>query len=142
MVLVGGLQCSSRGGRVGPPAARNHSHDSHPHPQVPNLRTLLLSGDFFLGAVVSITLAKLVVRLRKLGQLDAATYHRVAAECMLCMASILALGESAGVAHRIDGDSAERIGLALEVGAGAWGLNLLVPGGGLLLLVRDGGGGA
>lgn len=84
-------------------------------PSIPNLRALLLSGDFFLGGVVALTLAKLAVRVGKIGQLDRPAFHRLAAECMLCMASILALGESPSMQHRIDGDSAERIGLGIEV---------------------------
>jgi hypothetical protein len=46
-------------------------------------RTLLLGGDFFLGGVVAVTLAKLVLRLRALGSLPAATLHRTAADAML-----------------------------------------------------------
>lgn len=46
-------------------------------------RTLLLGGDFFLGGVVAATLAKLVLRLRELGSLQAPALHRTAADCML-----------------------------------------------------------
>ncbi|CAL8470680.1 g10222 [Coccomyxa elongata] len=81
----------------------------------PNLRTLLLSGDFFLGGVVAGTLTKLLLRLRKLqGQAP----HRMVAEAMLFVAAILRLGESPQMAHPIDADSMDRMVTCLQVLAG------------------------
>lgn len=48
-----------------------------------NMRTMLLSGDYFLGSVIAVTLAKLVLRLRTLGVLAPPAANRVAAEAML-----------------------------------------------------------
>lgn len=48
-----------------------------------NMRTMLLSGDYFLGSVIAVTLAKLVLRLRTLGALSSSAANRVAAEAML-----------------------------------------------------------
>lgn len=72
-------------------------------------RTLLLSGDFFLGGVVSAALTKLLLRLRKLDPLDAAKLHRTTAESMLVVAGILRLGENPLMQHPIDADSGERV---------------------------------
>lgn len=52
-----------------------------------NLRTMLLSGDYFLGSVVAVTLAKLVLRLRPL--LAAPATNRAAAEAMLVSGGIV-----------------------------------------------------
>ena len=79
-------------------------------------RTLLLSGDFFLGGVVAATLAKLVLRLRALGGGSGhTTLNRVAAEAMLVGAAILRLGGSKAITHAIDDDSQDRIASALRV---------------------------
>lgn len=79
-------------------------------------RTLLLSGDFFLGGVVAATLAKLVLRLRALGGGSGHTaLNRVAAEAMLVGAATLRLGGSKAITHAIDDDSQDRIASALRV---------------------------
>ncbi|CAL5220396.1 g2403 [Coccomyxa viridis] len=81
----------------------------------PNLRTLLLSGDFFLGGVIAGSLTKLLLRLRKLqGQVP----YKLTAEAMLFVAAILRLGESAQMAHPIDADSQDRMVTCLEVLSG------------------------
>lgn len=79
-------------------------------------RTLLLSGDFFLGGVVAATLAKLVLRLRALGGGGGpGALNRTAAEAMLVGAAILRLGGSKAITHAIDDDSQDRIASALRV---------------------------
>ena len=77
-------------------------------------RTLLLSGDFFLGGVVVATLAKLMLRLRELDTAGAAL-NRSAADAMLVGAAILRLGTSAAIAHAMDDDSRDRIITSLRV---------------------------
>ena len=69
-------------------------------------RTLLLSGDFFLGGVVAAALTKLLLRLRK-GLADSHELHRATAEAMLVIAAMLRLGENPLMAHPIDADSGE-----------------------------------
>ena len=77
-------------------------------------RTLLLSGDFFLGGVIAASLAKLVLRLRELG-MAGRPLNKVTAEVMLLAASILGLGEAKALTHPIDDDSVSRIVTALRV---------------------------
>jgi len=81
-----------------------------------NLRTMLLSGDYFLGSVVAVTLAKLVLRLRPL--LAAPATNRAAAEAMLVCASIVRLGTSNATPQPIDDVSHDRISAALQVLSG------------------------
>jgi len=80
-----------------------------PSASLPNLRALLLSGDFFLGAVVATTMTKLVLRLQALGTVPAAARNALTAEIMLYMVCILRLGGSPALPHPIDDDSSERI---------------------------------
>jgi len=81
---------------------------------VPSLRALLLGGDFFLGGVVSAAITKLVLRLRALGVPRAAA-NRASAQGMLCVASILRLGEWSGLPSPLDDDSRERMAACLDV---------------------------
>lgn len=80
----------------------------------PNLRALLLGGDFFLGGVIAAALTKLVLRLRALGA-PAAAANRAAAGAMLSIASILRLGEWGGLPSPLDDDSRERMVACLNV---------------------------
>eukprot|EP00276_Gloeochaete_wittrockiana_P009677 CAMPEP_0184646384 /NCGR_PEP_ID=MMETSP0308-20130426/3086_1 /TAXON_ID=38269 /ORGANISM="Gloeochaete witrockiana, Strain SAG 46.84" /LENGTH=962 /DNA_ID=CAMNT_0027076361 /DNA_START=108 /DNA_END=2996 /DNA_ORIENTATION=- len=75
----------------------------------PNLRALLLSGDFFLASVVSATLAKLVLREKNLKSVDTITWNTHQADALLIMLAILRLGKSSVASHSIDPDSHERI---------------------------------
>lgn len=54
---------------------------------------------------MSVTLTKLLLRLRKLGELPEAEVHRVFAKHMLAVAAILRLGENPLMQHPIDDDS-------------------------------------
>jgi len=84
--------------------------------QAPNLRALLLSGDFFLGSVVATTLTKLVLRMQGLGgALPAHEVNRAHAEVMMYLVAILKLGESPVLPHPIDNDSSDRIHLCINV---------------------------
>lgn len=80
---------------------------------VPNMRSLLMSGDFYLAAVVSTTLSKLVLRLRAL--VPVAAFNLAAGEAMMYQASMLNYGEMQTMAHSIDPDSKERITMCIKL---------------------------
>eukprot|EP01024_Parvocaulis_polyphysoides_P045806 TRINITY_DN4294_c0_g3_i1.p1 TRINITY_DN4294_c0_g3~~TRINITY_DN4294_c0_g3_i1.p1 ORF type:complete len:950 (-),score=181.16 TRINITY_DN4294_c0_g3_i1:400-3249(-) len=82
---------------------------------VPNLRGLLLGGDFFLGGVYAVTLTKLLLRLKSLNCTPAAQYNKELANSMLVIVSILKLGKSKAVTNPIDQDSYERMTMCLQV---------------------------
>ncbi|GMI84407.1 beta2 Coat Protein [Hibiscus trionum] len=79
-----------------------------------NLRSLLLTGDFFLGAVVTCTLTKLVLRLEEV-QPSKVEVNKVTTQALLIMVSILQLGQSPVLPHPIDNDSYERIVLCMRL---------------------------
>ena len=69
---------------------------------------LILEGDYYLAAILSSTLAKLVMRFSELpNSNDLANSFR--AEAMLTMSSIIRVGQSHFVKTRIDEDSMDRI---------------------------------
>ncbi|ODV62747.1 coatomer subunit beta [Ascoidea rubescens DSM 1968] len=74
----------------------------------PPIRQFILDGDFYLGAVLSTTIVKLVLRFQRLSK-NKKVYNVLKAEAMLIMVSILRVGESKYVKTKIDEDSAERI---------------------------------
>lgn len=76
--------------------------------QKPPLRQLILDGDFYLGTVLSATLAKLVMRHYEISQ-DSARTNALRAEAMLIMISIIRVGQSPFVKAPIDEDSVDRI---------------------------------
>lgn len=73
-------------------------------PLPPNLRALLLVGDFFLGGVISVSLTKLLLRLRALGAAAPHT-NKAGAQAMLAIVSIMRLGESTLLPTPLDGES-------------------------------------
>lgn len=75
---------------------------------VTRIRNLILAGDFYLGAVLSSTLVKLVLRLTQI-QTAEKFVNALKAEALLIMVSILRVGESTYVTKKIDEDSADRI---------------------------------
>ncbi|KAK4756477.1 hypothetical protein SAY87_006604 [Trapa incisa] len=81
---------------------------------VGNLRALLLSGDFFLGAVVACTLTKLVLRLEEVQPIKIEV-NKAAAWALLIMVSVLQLGQSPVLPHPIDNDSHERTILCVRL---------------------------
>ncbi|OIV89950.1 hypothetical protein TanjilG_24449 [Lupinus angustifolius] len=81
---------------------------------VGNLRSLILTGDFFLAAVVSCTLTKLVLRLEEV-QTSKAEVNKANAQALLIMVSILQLGQSSVLTHPIDNDSHDRIVLCIRL---------------------------
>ncbi|KAF5745323.1 Coatomer beta subunit isoform 1 [Tripterygium wilfordii] len=79
-----------------------------------NLRSLLLTGDFFLGAVVSCTLTKLLLRLEEV-QPSKVEVNKATSQALLIMASMLQLGQSPVLPHPIDNDSYDRIVLCIRL---------------------------
>ncbi|CAK9866541.1 unnamed protein product [Sphagnum jensenii] len=79
-----------------------------------NLRTLLLTGDFFLGAVVATTLTKLILHLKEVQSSNVAV-NKATADVLLIMVSMLRLGQSTALPHPIDDDSYDRISLCIRV---------------------------
>ncbi|XP_059641322.1 coatomer subunit beta-1-like [Cornus florida] len=81
---------------------------------VGNLRSLILAGDFFLGAVVACTLTKLVLRLEEV-QPAKVEVNKETTQALLIMVSMLQLGQSLFLPHPIDNDSYERIVLCIRL---------------------------
>ncbi|XP_010555996.1 PREDICTED: coatomer subunit beta-1-like [Tarenaya hassleriana] len=79
-----------------------------------NLRSLLLTGDFFLGAIVACTLTKLVLRLEEV-QPSKSEVNKAITQALLIMVSMLQLGQSSASPHPIDRDSYERISLCIKL---------------------------
>ncbi|KAF0895802.1 hypothetical protein E2562_016535 [Oryza meyeriana var. granulata] len=79
-----------------------------------NLRSLILSGDFFLAAVVACTLTKLVLRLEEV-QPSKVEANQASTGALLIMVSILQLGQSSYLPHPIDNDSYDRIVLCVRL---------------------------
>ncbi|KAJ6732146.1 COATOMER SUBUNIT BETA [Salix purpurea] len=79
-----------------------------------NLRSLLLTGDFFLGAVVACTLTKLVLRLEEV-QPSRVEVNKVSTQALLIMVSMIQLGQSPVLSHPIDCDSYDRIVLCVRL---------------------------
>jgi coatomer subunit beta len=79
-----------------------------------NLRAMLLTGDFFLGAVVATTLTKLIFHLKEVQSSNVAV-NKATADVLLILVSMLRLGQSTTVPHVIDNDSYDRISLCIRV---------------------------
>ncbi|XWS17908.1 hypothetical protein CRYUN_Cryun33cG0109000 [Craigia yunnanensis] len=79
-----------------------------------NLRSLLLTDDFFLGAVVACTLTKLVLRLEEV-QPSKVEVNKATTQGLLIMVSMLQLGQSHVLPHPIDNDSYDRIVLCMRL---------------------------
>lgn len=84
----------------------------------PNLRTMILSGDFFLGAVLSSCLTKMLLRLYKNGDVSQADLNKISAQMMLIVSNLMMVGEShknmEGL-HPMDDDSKDRMAACLYV---------------------------
>ncbi|KAL6586805.1 hypothetical protein OROMI_001793 [Orobanche minor] len=79
-----------------------------------NLRSLLLTGDFFLAAVVACTLAKLNLRLEEV-QPSKIEVNKATNNALLIMVSMLQFGQSSILLHPIDNDSYDRIVLCIRL---------------------------
>ncbi|WOG92158.1 hypothetical protein DCAR_0311418 [Daucus carota subsp. sativus] len=79
-----------------------------------NLRSLILTGDFFLGAVVACTLTKLILRLEEV-QPSKVEVNKASTQALLIIVSMLQLGRSSFLSHPIDNDSNDRIILCIRL---------------------------
>ncbi|MBA0866114.1 hypothetical protein Goshw_018033 [Gossypium schwendimanii] len=79
-----------------------------------NLRSLLLTGDFFLGAVIACTLTKLILRLQEV-QPSKVEVNKATTQALLIFVSMLQLGQSPVLPHPIDNDSNDRIVLCIRL---------------------------
>ncbi len=84
-------------------------------PSAPNLRSLLLGGDFFIGGAMAGALTKLALRRRSSGALSAAAVNKATAEAMLYIVSVLRLGEWPELPTPLDDDSRLRMMQCLQV---------------------------
>lgn len=75
----------------------------------PPLRSLIISGDYFLAAVLANTVTKLVLRASKLPEVSKETLNGLRAESMLIITSIIRAGKSTMVNVPIDEDSYDRM---------------------------------
>lgn len=75
----------------------------------PPIRSLLLSGEFFVGVAVCTMLTKLVLRISSFEKAPQTLQNKVSSEAMLVCASILRFGRSGSASVAIDDGSAERI---------------------------------
>ncbi|PNF38616.1 Coatomer subunit beta [Cryptotermes secundus] len=80
----------------------------------PPLRQYMMDGDFFIGAALGTTLAKLALRYMSLTP-DGKKQNRFCSEAMLIMASILHLGKSGLAVKNMTNDDADRLYLCLQV---------------------------
>ncbi|XP_034242398.1 coatomer subunit beta [Thrips palmi] len=80
----------------------------------PPLRQYLMDGDFFMGAALGTTLAKLALRYLTLVS-DPVRQNRFCAEAMLIITSVLHLGKSGLPTKPITNDDADRLFLCLHV---------------------------
>ena len=83
--------------------------------QMPNLRELLLKGDYFLASVIASTLTKLYLRVMTFDTIPQKRKNAVQAECMLYIVSILRFGASGALQMHIDRDSKARLELCFHV---------------------------
>jgi coatomer subunit beta len=84
-------------------------------PLLPNLRALLLGGDFFLGGVIASTLTKLMLRMKLSGSVSPAAANKASAEAMLVIVAMLRLGESTELPSPLDDDSKSRMMQCLQL---------------------------
>ncbi|XP_017893314.1 coatomer subunit beta [Ceratina calcarata] len=79
----------------------------------PALVQYMMDGDFFIGAALAATLAKLALRYKDLEE-DVRKNNRMQAEAMLIMSNVLQLGRSDLPTRGMTHDDAERISLCLR----------------------------
>lgn len=85
---------------------------------VPNIRSLVQNGDFFVGSVCSAALTKMALRLKLDASVSPKITNKFFAEAMLLVASMLRLGKWKGFAHPIDADNSDRMSMCLRILAG------------------------
>lgn len=80
----------------------------------PPLRHLILTGNYFVVAVLASTLTKLVLRYQNISQ-NEARKNALRAEALLIMTSILRASESELVTTKIDEDTSDRVFFCIKV---------------------------
>ena len=88
------------------------------------LRSLLLHGDFFLGACLAATLTKLVLRYNEVIGGTSEEANKETASALLLLVSILRVGTVSSAAKPIDPDSQQRVTLCIRVLLEAHGLGV------------------
>lgn len=89
-----------------------------PEDNVPSLRRFLLEGDFFIGAALCASLTKMIRRLQmspNTGAIGGGDKHKIVAEGLYIMASILRFGTSGLATKAITADDIDRIQLCIRV---------------------------
>jgi coatomer subunit beta len=84
----------------------------------PNLRAIILGGDFFLAAVLSSCMTKLVLRLGANAELGRPELNKTTAKAMLVISNLLMVGEvhnATDGAHPMDDDSKDRMAVCMHV---------------------------
>ena len=84
----------------------------------PNLRAIILGGDFFLAAVLSSCMTKLVLRLGANAELGRPELNKTTAKVMLVISNLLMVGEvhnATDGAHPMDDDSKDRMAVCMHV---------------------------
>ncbi|EPS61596.1 hypothetical protein M569_13199, partial [Genlisea aurea] len=79
-----------------------------------NLRSILLAGDFFLGAVIACTLTKLILRLEEVQSVKV-ELNKASTAVVLILVAVLQLGKSSVLPHPIDNDSYDRIIICIRL---------------------------
>lgn len=80
----------------------------------PPLRSLILSGSWFLASVLASTITKLTLRILEISK-NEAFKNAFRAEAMLILISIIRVGESSLVSSKIDEDTVDRISSCVKV---------------------------
>ena len=88
------------------------------------LRSLLLHGDFFLGACLAATLTKLVLRYNEAIGPASEEANKETASALLLLVSILRVGTVSSAAKPIDPDSQQRVTLCIRILLEAHGLGV------------------
>ena len=124
-VLADGTYASQSAASTFVPAAAPVNASSDASSSSSPLRSLLLHGDFFLGATLAATMTKLVLRYSQQVGFGSKDSNREIAQALLLFTSILRVGTVASAAKPIDPDSQQRITICmrvlLEAGSGSEG---------------------
>jgi len=79
-----------------------------------NLRTMILSGDFYLASVVATTLTKIALKVQTF-PISAVMKNSFTVEVLLILSGLLQLGKSNITPVAVDADSYDRIGVCVRV---------------------------
>merc|ERR1712228_829529 len=74
-----------------------------------HLRKLLKSGEYFLAAVLSVTLLKLILKFKVFAADDRVNNNKLTAKCLLIITSIIRYGTSSHAKNKIDNDTKDRM---------------------------------